>query len=164
MDLWENLLSEIGASYMALIALHNDKNVSAAAWMTRNLLELTVWAASCVQSRDAAKRFYDDKARDVFDFLDAVEGLAKLGEKTDISISDLVQTTRKRIANSAQSEGYEGLDESYQRVHEAAKQVGLAAFFRSMTPTPTSTTDIRWKLPSGRRWHHLLQFSFSAAH
>jgi hypothetical protein len=67
----------------------------------------------------------------VFDFLDAVEGLAKLGEKTDISISDLVQTTRKRIANSAQSEGYEGLDESYQRVHEAAKQVGLAAFFRS---------------------------------
>ncbi len=85
-DLWEHLLSEIGASYMALVALHNDKNVSAAAWMTRNLLELTVWVTYCVRSRDAAKRFYDDKARDVFDFLDAIEGLAKLGQKTDISI------------------------------------------------------------------------------
>lgn len=42
-----------------------------------------------------------------------------------------MQATRKRIANSAQSEGYEGIDESYQRVHEAATQIGLAAFFRS---------------------------------
>src|ERR1039458_2967123 len=59
LSLWQHLIPEFVVSYKALIASCQQKDLSASAWMTRNLLELTVWVAYCVGSRDNAKRFYE---------------------------------------------------------------------------------------------------------
>ena len=132
LDLWQNLISEFGLWYKALVASCEEKNISAAAWLTRSVLELTVWVTYCVRSRDDAKRFYDDKARDVFDVLDHLKVLAKLGDKPDFSLTDLIDEARKRIADRVTTDGYEQIDETYQRVHNAAQQVGLGPLFGSM--------------------------------
>jgi len=132
LDLWQHLIYEFFLSYNALAAWCQEGNIAGSAWMTRNILELVVWVAFCARSRDDAKRFYDDKARDTFEFLDAIEGLTKLLDERDTNVSSLLDETRKRIAVRAEAEGYENIDETYQRVKEAAQQVGLGPFFLSM--------------------------------
>lgn len=131
LDLWQNLIPEFFLCYKAAAAACEEKNVCAAAWATRNLLELTVWLNYCVRSRDCAKRFYDDKARDIVNFLDAIDGLVKLINNPDLATFDLLEGTRQRIAMKAELDGYEDIHGTYQPVHEAAQEVGLGLFFRS---------------------------------
>jgi hypothetical protein len=132
LDLWQHLISEFGLVYKPLLASYDEKNIRASAWLARNLLELNIWLTYCVKSRDDAKRFYDDKARDMFDFLNHMEVLMKLPDRADLSMADLIDGTRKRILDWAETDGCEDIDETYQRVHTAAQELGLGAFFRSM--------------------------------
>jgi hypothetical protein len=80
LDLWQHLISEVFFAYGALEAAFTERNPAASAWTARNLLELTVWVAYCVRSRDDAKRFYDDEARDVLEFLDSTNWLIHVDE------------------------------------------------------------------------------------
>jgi hypothetical protein len=105
LDLWQNLISEFLPSYMTLQRFVSEKNMSASAWMARNLLELMVWVIYCVKSRDGAKRFYDDKVRDVFDFLDQTELLVKMSKKPEVVAETLISETRDRVADLAVSWG-----------------------------------------------------------
>src|ERR1039457_5478290 len=131
LSLWQHLIPEFVVSYKALIASCQQKDLSASAWMTRSLLELTVWVVYCVGSRDNAKRFYDDKARDAFDLLDHLKLFAALADKPDTTLSDLIDTTREALVDRLPAEGYEDIDETYQKVHHAAKQLGLGPFFKN---------------------------------
>lgn len=128
-DLWQHLVSEFFLSHQALVVAYAAKDVSSCAWRTRNLLELTVWVAYCIQSSENAKRFYDDKARDVFEMLDSVKGLAALGDTPDLNLSTLIDETRTRVEEKAKALGYEDIDEAYQRVNNAAQEVGFGPFF-----------------------------------
>src|ERR1035441_8256591 len=100
--------------------------------MTRNLLELTVWVTYCVGSRDNAKRFYDDKARDVFDLLNHMKLFVGLAENPDITVANLIETTRDGLFHRLPAEGYEDIEESYQPVHHAAQEIGLGPCFKNM--------------------------------
>ena len=132
LDLWQHLISEFGLVYKPLVASCEEKDIRASAWLARNLLELNIWLSYCVRSRDDAKRFYDDKARDMFDFLNHMEVLTNLADRPELLMTDLIEGTRKRIADEAETDGCEDIDETYQRVYSAAKEMGLGAFFGSL--------------------------------
>ncbi|MBV9769363.1 MAG: hypothetical protein JOZ32_07320 [Bryobacterales bacterium] len=132
LDLWQHLIPEVFLRCHALEEAFQAKELSASAWNARNLLELAVWVAYCAQSPENAKRFYDDKARDVFDFLEGVKVLASFAGSSSADLQKLADESKGRIVNLVIADGYEAIDEAYLRVHKAAEEIGLGLFFTSL--------------------------------
>lgn len=132
LDLWQHLISEFMLEYKELLAFYEANNIRASAWTARNILELSTWVAYCAQSPGNAKRFYDDSVRDTFDFLKHTKTLVSLVDKSDLSVTELIDESRRRILKQAQTEDYEDGDETFQRVYDAAKTIGQHEIFRSL--------------------------------
>jgi hypothetical protein len=100
-----------------------ERAVNAVAWISRNLMELAVWAEFCMESPTNARRFHDDAGRDSVELLKVPDGL--FNEDPAFSF----QKERERILEEARSKGVDDLDEPYVRVTNAAKQISTSAEF-----------------------------------
>src|SRR5207302_8248951 len=101
----------------------------AAAWNSRNLLELWIWISYCGASHANAQRFHQDALRDM---LGLTEALAKLHALRDIPYIHQV-TSRKHLGDIAKVNfGMDSLDAAYERVSNAAKQIGLDDMYSPM--------------------------------
>jgi hypothetical protein len=54
------------------------RRISTVAWLTRNLLELSIWTRYCNLSDEKAKAFRDDAIKDLYDIYHAQEALPSL--------------------------------------------------------------------------------------
>jgi hypothetical protein len=68
--------------------------LSTVAWLTRNLLELAIWTSYCARSRNNAKEFVLDAARDAHEAMNVPDGL--------FSKDSSFQAVRQRAIESAQ--------------------------------------------------------------
>jgi hypothetical protein len=48
-----------------IVTAYRKKRVATVAWLTRNLLELSVWIAYCTSSEDRARSFWNDILKDL---------------------------------------------------------------------------------------------------
>ncbi len=94
----------------------------AAAWIARNLLELSVWVKYCGVSRENAWRFHEDALRDV-------KGLTELHKKScDIMgiENETYAITAQRIKDVASEKlGLEDIDSKFLTVTDASKAAGV---------------------------------------
>jgi hypothetical protein len=97
--------------------------VNAVAWISRNLVELAVWTRYYTHSPANARRFYDDAARDA---LDALKLPDFFSDDPDFSF----ENARSTIIDEGKAKGIDDLDSAYQRVSDAAKDMGSPKTFR----------------------------------
>ncbi len=129
--LWRNLISQLVRFWSQQIIYSAQGNTMAAAWMARNVLELMIWIQYCTNSKENAKTFFEDRARDAFNLLD---GLASLDDPTlfpELDIKAQVDATKKRMVTAFTAAGYTTLEDSYSRVHNAARAVGWEIPFQA---------------------------------
>jgi hypothetical protein len=98
--------------------------VNAVAWVSRNLVELTIWAEYCMESPTNAQRFHDDAARDTIEMLKVPNGL--FNEDPEFSF----QEERKRLLAMAHEKGIDGLDDTPAATRKAAETIGKDVDFR----------------------------------
>lgn len=108
---------------LELERVFKSRPVNAVAWVSRNLLELSVWAAYCIKSPENAKRFFDDAARDAFGALNLPDGM--FSNDPDFSFKD----ARTEILHEARQKGVEGLEDPYRAVRDAAKEIGMLEYY-----------------------------------
>ena len=87
----------------------------AIAWLTRNLLELSIWAEYCRASVENAERFTLDVARDAYDALDIPDEV--------LSRTFSTKPLREELLEKSKADGID-IEASYTRVSAAAKVLG----------------------------------------
>lgn len=105
---------------------HEEKKIATLAWITRNLLELSVWIEYCEKSDANAKRFRDDAMRDMYGWATAIHKLyqEKRG-KDNLSL----KTSMGNLKKFAATKGIPALEDDFKRVSEAATTLGLGNRF-----------------------------------
>jgi len=99
--------------------------VSTTAWLTRNLLELVIWAEYCRSSDERAHEFMLDGARDAYDALN-------IPDKVLPNFPS--QTVRAQLLEKAKADGFD-IDEPYTWVSNAAKALGRGDIFKHLNKT-----------------------------
>ena len=117
----EILTSLSGDLYRA----HQQKMISTLAWVTRNLLELSVWIEFCTASDTNAKRFDEDAMRDMLGWSNAIQGM--FTDKHDEEHKKLSGKIDD-LKNFAVSKGMAPLDDDFKQVREAADELGRTNF------------------------------------
>jgi hypothetical protein len=105
---------------------HAERKISSLAWLTRNLLELSVWVQYCNLSPENAKRFYDDAVRDMYGWSQAFHDLYihQEGKENPQLAVKLVN-----LDKYASARGIAPLADDFTRVSAAAKTVGCDTMF-----------------------------------
>ena len=134
---------------------YTRKRLSNVAWLTRNLLELSIWVDFCNLSPEHARRFHEDLVRDSFGFARAFQQSGKLERQdarnfvNDIGTQIYGQTYREpdelgeqaapedpkwtdELIEAAKSLGMEELSDRAVRPLDAAKELGRDDFFLAM--------------------------------
>lgn len=131
-QLFASLCSQNFSEYLSMQrAYENKQNDDAAllAWHARNLLELSVWSMYCANSRNNARRVYEDAGRDVHRIYDAfIQWGTAIALPTDLL--DPIVTAKHDVSERARLlDGIESLDGPYKKVSEAAKECGIGGHF-----------------------------------
>jgi len=111
------LVSSTGDLYRA----HVEKMISTLAWLSRNLLELSIWIEFCTASDSNARRFEEDAMRDMYGWAQAIHGMYK--DAHDREHQDL-GSTMEDLKKFAISKGVPTLADDYKRVRDAANELG----------------------------------------
>jgi hypothetical protein len=107
-----------------------EKRITKVAWAARNLLELSIWVDYCNLSNAHAKRFRDDSARDLIGFSKAIQSIYVEGYGTPAQ--DLDDAMRRLVAFAEKTFNVAGLDDDFERVSDAAEEVGRRTTFSSL--------------------------------
>jgi hypothetical protein len=108
---------------------YNEKRIWTVAWLTRNLLELSVWIEFCNTSLEHARRFRDDAARDLYGLAQAVQSLEL--HKTGSENSEL-KGSQERLATFSRSWRIDRLADDFKRVSDAAEELGRKKAFADL--------------------------------
>lgn len=115
-------------SALDLERAYSERRITALAWATRNLLELSVWIDYCNLSDNHAKLFSDDSLRDLYGLSEAVQRTVEmeLGQKdTDLDRG------LSELAHFAQALGIQALKDDFKAVSAAAKELGRLQKFQA---------------------------------
>jgi hypothetical protein len=125
-NVFSKLSGAVTRTCLDLRATIERDDLPAAAWNSRNLLELWVWARFCSASPKNARRFYEDALRDMAGLGEAHTKMCNLTNVPDNS------EWRKKIAEVGRKElGLDAVTTDYARVGDAAKECGLEEWYRS---------------------------------
>ena len=102
-------------------AMENGR-IAPISWLTRNLLELSIWSAYCAQSEDNSKEFVLDSGRGVHDALNVPDGI--------LSTNFSFRAAREEAIKKTQEDGFETLGESFTTVAAVAKKLGQGDTFK----------------------------------
>ena len=131
-QLFASLVSQVFSEYLLLKGSYERKGlgkIRQLAWHARNLLELLVWSAYCVKSREHSRRMYADAGRDLREVLDALERFGKQTNQPDDWFQPS-RSARQNLSERAAAEGIDSLDGPYKEVRDAAAECDLADHFR----------------------------------
>jgi hypothetical protein len=98
---------------------HQDGRLATVAWLSRNLLELTIWSEHCAASKENAKEFLLDSARDALDSLDLPDAI----------LHNNLHRTRETLLANAGAGGFD-IEQDYTKVAKVAKALGRGDVFR----------------------------------
>lgn len=102
------------------------------AWRARNLLELSVWATYFSESRDNARRLYEDAGRDAYDLLSIFQKRGQTRGQSSDWLSSLAGGKDDLVGRAAR-EGITTLDVRYLHVEAAAADCGLEDQYKIMS-------------------------------
>jgi hypothetical protein len=108
-------LAELSSAYS------QGSSLGMVAWLARNLLELAIWSEHCAASKENAKEFLLDAARDAHDALDVPEGPW---------LRSSLAPTRQLLLDNAAADGFD-IEQDYAAVSRVAKKLGRGDLFRS---------------------------------
>jgi hypothetical protein len=111
-------LSELRSAY-------TQRSLGTVAWLARNLLELAIWSEHCAASKENAKEFWLDSARDAFDALDIPDGPL---------LHSSLEPTRRLLLDNAAADGFD-IEQEYARVSSVAKKLGRGEAFKHVNKT-----------------------------
>lgn len=133
--------------------------ISTVAWLTRNLLELSVWIQYCNLSDENAKRFHDDAvrdayglwkaieslpvleakhakhflaglARDAFDPSQAIKEIAEINQDFPVVQELSLDSIQQQFSMLAQAIGEAKLSDNYTKISHAAQEIGRGDLFQ----------------------------------
>jgi len=107
-----------------------EQRIGTLAWVTRNILELSVWIDYCNLSDANAERFRTDAARDFLGLVKAVQSL-QVAEYGSEHVG-LEQAQRALEAFAISAYGIPTLDDTFEMVSSAAKDLGRGKAFLAM--------------------------------
>lgn len=116
-----HILAALESNRRQLDEMRQQSNVNGIAWVSRNILELVVWAKYCGQSDENAQEFIKDAARDSMSAMNLPDEMVKPEKR------EAFRTTRETMLASAAEDHIEK-PMSYQRVPDVAKQIGIDLF------------------------------------
>jgi hypothetical protein len=130
-ELFMRLSFQIFSEYLKLKTAYKDADpldISVIAWRARNLLELSIWAMYCTESKENARRLYEDAGRDLTGVLTAFQ---KWGEATAQNPDWFQSGTRAQedLSNRAAARGIESISGSFKEVRAAAQDVKFGHHF-----------------------------------
>lgn len=105
---------------------YKEEKLFTIAWLTRNLLELSVWVDFCNLSAGHARRFRDDTMKDLHGLGQAIQ---KLGEHQHGERNANLDGALNRLATFAQPFGIDKLTDDFTRVSAAAHELGRGREF-----------------------------------
>jgi hypothetical protein len=108
-------LSELDRAY-------TDRQIGAVAWLSRNLLELAIWSEHCAVSKENAKEFLLDSARDACDVLNIPDGPW---------LHNSLKPTRQVLLDNAATDGFD-IEQDYARVSTVAMKLGRDDVFKHL--------------------------------
>ena len=115
---------------------YSQRPLGAVAWLARNLLEIAIWSEHCAASKENAKEFLLDSARDACDALKIPDGPW---------LHSSLEPTRQRLLDHAAADGF-NIEQDYARVLSIAKNLGRGDVFRHLNKTSRSTLiQRRWR-------------------
>jgi hypothetical protein len=122
----ENFITVLGLAVTDLERAYREKRITTLAWVTRNLLEISVWIDYCNLSDTHAQRFRDDAIQDL-------HGLSKaVAQSIEINTGQRATTLMTKLAELetfAQSKGIRRLADDFTPVSSAADELGRKAAF-----------------------------------
>jgi hypothetical protein len=125
-NLIAKILVSVARTCQDLLDTIEKEALPAAAWNSRNLLELWVWIKYCSASRENAWRFHGDALRDAAGL---IESLAKLHTTASIRNEFETKARQKLSAVALANLGVSSLDSSFLQISDAAKAIGLDAWY-----------------------------------
>jgi hypothetical protein len=131
-QLMGSLCFQVFSEYLHLKKAYEEKqdgDVSLLAWRERNLLELSVWSIYCSNSRDNARRLYEDAGRDVVNLVGAFKTFSQAPGQS-IDWLGLLTSTKQDLIKRAAAEGIETLDKSYLKMEAAAEDCGIRDYYK----------------------------------
>jgi hypothetical protein len=108
---------------------HEEKKIATLAWITRNLLELSVSIEYCEKSDANAKRFRDDAMRDMYGWATAIH---KLYQEKSGKDNRSLKTSMENLKKFAATKGVPALEYDFKRVSDAATTLGLGSQFANL--------------------------------
>jgi hypothetical protein len=117
-----DLVDAIERNCEQLLEMMDKDRLPAAAWITRNLLELLVWVKYCGVSRENAWRFHEDALRDAKGLMEAhaksCDAMGIKNETAAIAAQRLQQVALEKL-------GLAAIDADFLAVSKAAKAQGV---------------------------------------
>ena len=108
---------------------YKNRRIDALAQTVRNLMEVCIWTQYCNLSEQHAKTFYEDCVRDMREMMEAVSALyTSANGRPEERLVGMLDGIRTAAAQS----GFQDFDHGYQRVYDAAKEVGRIDAFKAM--------------------------------
>jgi hypothetical protein len=98
------------------------RRIGAVAWLSRNLLELAIWSEHCAASRENAREFLLDSARDACDVLSIPDGPW---------LHNSLKPARQTLLTNAAADGFD-IEQDYARVSAVAKTLGRGDVFKHL--------------------------------
>jgi hypothetical protein len=100
----------------------NERPFGTVAWLARNLLELAILSEHCAASKENAKEFLLDSARDACDAVNIPDSPLLLNS---------LQPVRQELLDKAASDGFD-IEQGYARISSLARQLGRGDTFKDM--------------------------------
>jgi len=104
---------------------YSQGSLGMVAWLARNLLELAIWSEYCATSKENAKEFLLDTARDAHDAVDIPDGPW---------LKSSLEPTRQLLLSNASADGFD-IEQEYARVSRIAKSLGRGDIFKHFNKT-----------------------------
>jgi hypothetical protein len=120
LDVLARIKKVVDVNVAELQLAYADRTISVIAWTGRNLLELAIWSEHCAASKENAKEFLLDAARDGYDVLDIPGG--------PVVINSL-KPARQDLLDKTIGDGFD-IEQENTRVFNAAKKLGRGDVFR----------------------------------
>jgi len=126
-------LKYVGFYASDLMSAYGAGRIDSVAQATRNFLELSIWTEFCEKSEVNAQRFWEDAARDMRDFMEAVQSLyVSVNKQPEARLADMIDGLK---ADAASKFNIQDVEAEFMLVNNAAgvlgKQLAHAKFYKA---------------------------------
>jgi hypothetical protein len=113
-DILNQMKDFVNLNLSELQLAHSRRSLGAVSWLARNLLELSIWSEYCAASKENAREFFLDSARDAHDALSVPDGPW---------LKRSLEPDHQQLAANAADDGF-NIKQPYEKVRRIAEKLG----------------------------------------